>query len=74
MVGAMMTVERTLQTVLTFFADFNVAGLKLPDGWFGRPYDNLHQLTTAVLAIGLPVSMCSSRAVRTAGRIEISVT
>lgn len=21
-------------------------GLILPDGWFGRPYDNIHQLTT----------------------------
>ncbi|PNH91802.1 hypothetical protein [Vibrio diazotrophicus] len=22
-----------------------VFGLKLPDGWFGRPYDNQHKLT-----------------------------
>src|SRR5689334_11307216 len=28
-----------------FFAEHEVASLRLPSGWFGRPYDNWHQLT-----------------------------
>jgi hypothetical protein len=28
-----------------FFSNHEVASLKLPSGWFGRPYDNWHQLT-----------------------------
>ncbi|MEQ4210153.1 hypothetical protein [Actinopolymorpha sp. B9G3] len=31
--------------VRTFFAEHEVASLRLPSGWFGRPYDNRHQLT-----------------------------
>ena len=31
--------------VRTFFAEHEVASLRLPLGWFGRPYDNWHQLT-----------------------------
>lgn len=27
------------------FAEHEVASLRLPSGWFGRPYDNWHQLT-----------------------------
>ena len=28
-----------------FFAEYEVASLRLPSGWFGRPKDNQHQLT-----------------------------
>lgn len=28
-----------------WFLKHKSGGLILPDGWFGRPYDNLHQLT-----------------------------
>jgi hypothetical protein len=31
----------------SFFAEHAVASLRLPSGWFGRPHDNLHQLTEA---------------------------
>lgn len=33
--------------VIAFFADHKGASLRLPSGWFGRPYDNQHQLTEA---------------------------
>jgi hypothetical protein len=35
--------------VVAFFADYKVASLRLPSGWFGRPNDNLHQLTDATM-------------------------
>ena len=28
-----------------FFERHGVASLRLPDGWFGRPFDNWHQLS-----------------------------
>lgn len=31
--------------VRTFFAEHGFASLRLPSGWFGRPYDNGHELT-----------------------------
>ncbi len=31
--------------VSAFFTDHEVASLRLPAGWFGRPHDNWHQLT-----------------------------
>ena len=40
-----MTNNDTLATVRQFFAAAGYAGLVLPTGWFGRPYDNLLQLT-----------------------------
>ena len=33
------------ETVRQWFAKEHGGGLILPDGWFGRPYDNQHQLT-----------------------------
>ena len=33
--------------VSAFFAKHEVASLRLPSGWFGRPHDNWHQLTGA---------------------------
>ena len=35
----------TLKAVSDWFAGNGRAGLHLPGGWFGRPYDNAHQLT-----------------------------
>ena len=40
-----MTLSEVTQAVEAFFADNSHAGLVLPSGWFGRPYDNLHRLT-----------------------------
>jgi len=45
-----MTPSEIAQVVETFFADHSAAGLVLPNGWFGRPYDNLHQLTACTAA------------------------
>lgn len=35
------------EAVNTFFAEHEVASLRLPSGWFGRPHDNWHHLTEA---------------------------
>jgi hypothetical protein len=45
MVGSVMTNNDTLIAVRQFFGTVGYAGLILPSGWFGRPYDNLLQLT-----------------------------
>lgn len=41
-----MTPHQTAEHVSQFFSDKSSAGLKLPDGWFGRPHDNQHRLTS----------------------------
>jgi hypothetical protein len=33
------------KAVKAFFDEHEVASLRLPSGWFGRPYDNWHDLT-----------------------------
>ncbi len=40
-----MSLESARKMVTQFFNKVEVAGLKLPNGWFGRPYDNWHRLT-----------------------------
>ena len=40
-----MTTQSALQVIIGWFAEAELASLELPGGWFGRPYDNLHQLT-----------------------------
>lgn len=40
-----MTNNDIAAVVRDFFATVGFAGLVLPSGWFGRPYDNLLQLT-----------------------------
>lgn len=40
-----MAPQAILEAIAAFFGDHEVASLKLPSGWFGRPYDNWHQLT-----------------------------
>jgi hypothetical protein len=37
--------ERAREAIADWFASNLVASMALPDGWFGRPYDNLHGLT-----------------------------
>ncbi|GAB3068525.1 hypothetical protein GCM10027053_35960 [Intrasporangium mesophilum] len=37
--------DAIVDDIATFFGDHEVASLKLPSGWFGRPYDNWHRLT-----------------------------
>jgi hypothetical protein len=42
--------DRVAEAIRAFFAEYGVATLKLPSGWFGRPYDNWHPLTGASVA------------------------
>lgn len=35
------------EDIRSFFAQHEVASLRLPSGWFGRPHDNWHVLTEA---------------------------
>ena len=45
-----MPISETVRVITEFFDDQLAAGLVLPNGWFGRPYDNLHQLTGCTVA------------------------
>ena len=40
-----MQIEKILDTLEKWFRITGGCGLILPDGWFGRPHDNIHQLT-----------------------------
>lgn len=46
----MMPTSEIARVITEFFVDQLAAGLILPNGWFGRPYDNLHQLTGCTVA------------------------
>jgi hypothetical protein len=41
-----------LTAVRDWFGQVRVAGLELPSGWFGRPHDNLHELTWSAATSG----------------------
>ncbi len=43
--GAVIATHVVLQTITDWFARVKLASVELPRGWFGRPLDNLHQLT-----------------------------
>lgn len=45
------------EAIRGFFADHEVASLRLPSGWFGRPHDNWHELTEATTD-GQAVRVC----------------
>ena len=38
-----------VEAINTFFAEHEVASLRLPSGWFGRPHDNMHELSEVAL-------------------------
>ena len=38
-----------VEAIDTFFAEHEVASLRLPSGWFGRPHDNMHQLSEVAI-------------------------
>lgn len=44
-----MTVDQLRDVVDAFFSRSGGASLKLPSGWFGRPHDNFHELTSATV-------------------------
>lgn len=37
--------ESVVETIRNWFERTQGGGVILPDGWFGRPYDNFHQLS-----------------------------
>ncbi len=39
--------DAIVDAISAFFAEHDLVHLELPSGWFGRPYHNLHQLTSA---------------------------
>ena len=41
----MSNAPTTVEIIQRWFARTWGGGLILPDGWFGRPYDNIHRLT-----------------------------
>ncbi len=45
-----MTADEILGVVMTWFRQVGGASLQLPSGWFGRPFDNLHRLTSGTVA------------------------
>lgn len=45
-----MPISEMARVITEFFDDQMAAELVLPNGWFGRPYDNLHQLTGCTAA------------------------
>jgi hypothetical protein len=47
-----MSLDAILQVVTGWFAAAGAASMKLPHGWFGRPFDNRHQLTSARVMAG----------------------
>lgn len=49
----MTIAQDALTAVRGFFASVGMAGLILPSGWFGRPYDNLLRLTHSEVTSGL---------------------
>lgn len=42
-----MNASSPIVPVEEWFLSAKTASMELPDGWFGRPYDNMHQLTWA---------------------------
>ncbi len=40
--------EKILRMVREWFAEVKLVGLELPSGYFGRPYDNQHELTFSI--------------------------
>jgi hypothetical protein len=63
-----------LTAIREFFKQHAVASLRLPDGWFGRPYDNWHQLSDidldgATLVITLDASQVLR--IRTSDRVVV---
>ncbi|MCP3877281.1 MAG: hypothetical protein GY701_02635 [Sulfitobacter sp.] len=40
-----MTSAEVMDEVRLWFEASSVASMELPDGWFGRPHDNMHRLT-----------------------------
>ena len=44
-----MGTAKIARSIEEFFDDHSVAGLILPNGWFGRPYDSFHRLSACTV-------------------------
>ena len=67
--------DRVLDDVQEFFLEHPFGGLVLPDGWFGRPYDNWLQFTCAEMSDGeLRVHFAHDEKAILTGYIEVEVT
>lgn len=56
-----MTVLQVRDEIDSFFANWGGASLKLPSGWFGRPYDSFHELTSLSVVDGSLVIVLDER-------------
>ena len=45
----MINKENIIKQINNWFKNYNGGGLITPDGWFGRPYDNIHMLTCLIV-------------------------
>ena len=63
------------QVVERFFAKHGRAGLVLPDGWYGRPFDSLFALSSALdLRDGLKIEMEGGRELVCEGNVTVVET
>lgn len=70
-----MANDGTLAIVRLFFRTVGYVGLILPSGWFGRPYDNLLQLTRSEASDQSLVLELDSRLILTfAGEPQVTPT
>lgn len=70
-----MTNNDTLATVRQFFGTASYAGLILPSGWFGRPHDNLLQLTRSEASdLALVLELDSQLILTFAGEPQVTTT
>jgi hypothetical protein len=60
-----MRIEEIVAILSRWFQDSGGAGLKLPSGWFGKPYDNLHQLTAITVLGGRLIIVLDSQMILT---------
>jgi hypothetical protein len=50
--GDSVSTDEVRIAVIEWFGHVGAASLKLPSGWFARPHDNLHRLTSAHVVAG----------------------
>lgn len=70
-----MTLGSPADAVKRFFAKHGRAGLMLPDGWYGRPFDSLFALARAAdIPDGLEIEIEGGRTVGFRGSLRIVKT
>ena len=67
--------DRILDEVRAFFLEHPFVGLVLPDGWFGRPYDNWLQYKRAEISgVELQIVFEQNQTAILTGYFQIEVT